>query len=440
VDSVSQKPALYVTLFEPQLVRSYLLSDKGDFFEILSNHFGIIIITSSTLKQLIETAITKFNLDSVISVIVFEKFQENFFTKVLSSIFRFGNKSSSTIQLIQLRRSLGDNMPRTWLRYVIYFSLANSKSLKSILRLLFYFSVRRKTLEKLFDQEISLGKGSKLFITSLTPLRGEDVPIGLFFRKSNVPIVASVRSWDNLVVNGMLPFLPDTFLCHSQYMYESAVTKQGIKAKSIVMSVTPSYQSTFIPNFGRVKDDRLNFSYMCQGLIMNPDDENFVKWLVHAWEKMPSNFDLYIVQHPAFMMHDLQIKLLPNVKLIVFQFDETSLSDYYSHLSKMDLVFGGGTTGLLDAAFLNIPVVAVGFEIQPQNYWESALRYLDYFPHSADFFKDTNIVIAINKDDLVNTILNHNKISILDREVVMKYTGKPTTKIAKVISNALSKY
>jgi len=429
-----------MTLFEPQLVRSYLLSDKGDLFKILLNHYAINIITSSKLKLHIDRAITIFNLDSDISVTIFENFQENFLTKVLNSIFRFGNKSTATIQLIELRRSLGDSVLRTWLRYLIYFTLGYSTRLKTILRLLFYLSIRKKTLKKLFSKEMFLRKGSKLFITSLTPLRGEDVPIGLYFKKCNIPTVASVRSWDNLVVNGLLPYLPNTFLCHSQYMYQGAVRKQGIKAKSIAMSVTPSYQSEFIPNFDQSEDKEINFSYMCQGLVMNPDDENFVKWLVSAWEKMPTNFHLYIVQHPAFMMHDLQIKLLPNIKLVVFHFNETTLGDYYSHLNKMNLVFGGGTTGILDAAFLNIPVVAIGFEIQFQNYWESALRYLDYFSHSADFFKDTNITIAANKNDLVNIILNYDKISVLEREIVLKYTGDPTIKLSDSIINSLSKY
>jgi hypothetical protein len=440
MDGVFQKPTLFITLFEKQLLRSYLLSDKGDFFKQLSMYFKLIIVTSSSLEKAIESVIEKYSLETFTSITIFEKYQENIFTRILSSVFRFGNKSTATIQLIQLRKSLGDGFFRTYLRYTIYFLVANLSILKPFLRYMFYCSIRIKTLEKYFNQKIVLDKSSMLFITSLAPLRGEDVPIGLFFKKKKVPIVASVRSWDNLVVNGMLPLLPSTFLCHSEYMFNNAIAKQGIKETSIVMSVTPSYQDKFIPTPQVIKDGRVKFSYMCQGLIMNPDDKNFVEWLVNAWRKMPSYFDLYVVQHPAFIMRDLQINLPSNVKLIVFQFDETSLNDYYSHLGKMDLVFGGGTTGVLDACFLGVPILAIGFEIHPQNYWESALRYLDYFPHSADFFKDSRTTILTTREDLIRKILDYKSIRPLERKIIIKYTGDPTVSMSSVTLNALLKY
>ena len=125
---------------------------------------------------------------------------------------------------------------------------------------------------------------------------------------------------------------------------------------------------------------------MCQGLTVNPDDENFVKWLVCMWEKMPEHFVLFIVQHPSFIMHNLKINSSCNVNLIVFNYDATTLTEYYNHLPNMDLVFGGGTTGLLDASFLGVPILAIKFEIINQNFWQSTLRHFDYFTWTADFF------------------------------------------------------
>ena len=77
---------------------------------------------------------------------------------------------------------------------------------------------------------------------------------------------------------------------------------------------------------------------------------------------MPTNYVLDIIQHPSFIMHNLQTNLPPNINLIVFNYETTTLDDYYGHLLEMDLVFGGGTTGLLDASFLGIPVLAVNFQ------------------------------------------------------------------------------
>jgi hypothetical protein len=440
MDKIFQKPTLYITLFEKQLLRSYLLSDNGQFFRQLSKYFRINIITSNSLAKVIETVIKESSITSFTTVTIFENYQENFFTKLLSSVLRFGNKSSATIQLIQLCKSLGDSFLRTYLRYFIYFLVSNSIIIKSLIRYMFYYSVKSKTIEKYFRQKILLDDGCILLITSLSPLRGEDVPIGLFFKKLKIPVVGTVRSWDNLVVNGVLPFLPDTFLCHSQYMFDSAVVKQGVKKTAITMSVTPSYQARFIPSDKVTNNGRISFSYMCQGLVMNPDDKNFVEWLVNIWSEMPSNFDLYIVQHPAFIMDDLRCNISPNVKLIVFQFDETSLIDYYSHLSNMDLVFGGGTTGVLDACFLGVPIITIGFEVQQQNYWGSALRYLDYIPHSADFFSDSGTTVASTKEDLIRKILDYEKITPTDPRIVEKYTGNREVDMPSIILKALLKH
>ena len=130
VDKNFQKPTLYITLFEKQLLRSYILSDHGNFINQLSEYFRINIITSNSLAKVIEVVIEQFNLASCTSITIFDNYQENTFTKALSSAFRFGNKSSATIQLIQLGKSLGDSSFRTNLRYVIYFLVSNSNIIK----------------------------------------------------------------------------------------------------------------------------------------------------------------------------------------------------------------------------------------------------------------------------------------------------------------------
>ena len=175
------------------------------------------------------------------------------------------------------------------------------------------------------------------------------------------------------------------------------------------------------------------------GTVVNPDDRNFVEWLVNIWKEMPAHYDLFIVQHPSFQMHDLEISLVNNIKLLTFPYHETSLTEYYSHLCKMDLVLGGGTTGLLDASFLGIPVVAIGFEIKAQNYWQSALRYFDYYSWTADFFSDSKITVAKSRENLLSIITNYKDTKPLDKEIVTKYTGDPETNLSNLILGVLLK-
>jgi hypothetical protein len=425
---------LHITLFEKQLVRSYLLSDQGHLIKQLSNVYNINIITSKELEGLISEKSLELGL--ITSVTVFENYKENILIKILSSIFRYSNKSSVTIQIINLQKQSGSRFFRTLLRYIIYLLVSNSKFLKLMLRKIFQFLVGLQNLRGYFTPFLQIEKIDILFVTSLLPLRGQDIIIGVFFRKRKIRVLGTVRSWDNLSVNGTLPFVPDLFLSHSDYMRRTAVNKQGISKDSIVMSVTPSYQHSFLVDKIQDKTGNINFSYMCQGLVVNPDDRNFVYWLVDAWRKMPKNFNLFIVQHPSFIMEKIDIFPHSNVQFIVFEYSSTSLNDYYSHLSSMDLVFGGGTTGLLDACFLNVPVVVVEFEIEQQEYWQSTLRHFDYFPWTADFFNGSKFTRAKNKNDLINYLINYKDICSIDNDYIVKFTGSPTINMPDEILSA----
>jgi hypothetical protein len=99
----------------------------------------------------------------------------------------------------------------------------------------------------------------------------------------------------------------------------------------------------------------------------------------------------------------------------------------------MDLVFGGGTTGILDASFLGVPTIAIGFEIVTQDYWKSTLRHFDYFPWTADFISESNITIAKSANSLVGLIRDYKNVKPLIPSTVMKYTGNPNINISQVI-------
>jgi hypothetical protein len=439
MDARNLKPTFFITLFEKQLVRSYLLSDNGDFLRTIANYYNINIITSKELEKIINEKIKNFKLTSFTSITVFEKFKENIAIKIISSIFLYSNKSSTTIQVINMQKLNDKHILKTVLRYMNYWLISDNKIFKQFLRYLYSILVNLSDLNRLFTPNLNLRKNDILFITSLHPLRGQDIPIGVYFRKRKIKIIGTVRSWDNLSIN-IFKLIPEFFLCHSDYMLDSAIYKQGIKEDKILMSVTPSYQAKFLIKEPREKNNSVNFSYMCMGLTVNPDEENFIKWLVWMWEKMPTYFVLNIVQHPSFIMSALKINLPDNVNLIVFNYEATTLNEYYNHLYNMDLVFGGGTTGLLDASFLGVPIIAIKFEVIKQNYWQSSLRYFDYFPWTADFFDESRIFIAHNKQELENYILNYKSILPLDKDTVLKFTGNPNLTMSEIILNKITNF
>ena len=97
---MSNKPVFYITLFEKQLVRSYLFSDQGSFMKEISEYYRINIITSKNLKKQIDVSLIEFGLNTFALSTTFENYQENISAKLISSIFRYGNKNPVTIQFI----------------------------------------------------------------------------------------------------------------------------------------------------------------------------------------------------------------------------------------------------------------------------------------------------------------------------------------------------
>ena len=74
---MSNKPVFYITLFEKQLVRSYLFSDQGSFMKEISEYYRINIITSKNLKKQIDVSLIEFGLNTFALSTTFENYQDN---------------------------------------------------------------------------------------------------------------------------------------------------------------------------------------------------------------------------------------------------------------------------------------------------------------------------------------------------------------------------
>jgi hypothetical protein len=90
--------------------------------------------------------------------------------------------------------------------------------------------------------------------------------------------------------------------------------------------------------------------------------------------------------------------------VVQYDYNKSGLESFYRNLSTFDLIIGGGTSLLLDAAILEIPVIFIGFEYQKHSYWTSALRYMDYVYHFKKFIEKTDIFICRSHSELVQVI------------------------------------
>ena len=435
--NVIKKRTLYFTLFESQLIRTYLLADNSFLLEILTKEFDIVIITSTELESLVEEGIRKSALNGLVQVSKFNNYKDSAFTRVISFILYWSNRSPAIN--LRIGRGLFEDKRsfKMVFRWLTHKAIPTHKNFTKFLRLIYLKSLKVDSLEKYFDRANLVTNSDLLFVTSLTNA-WEDLPVAAYFKRKNVQIVGTVRSWDNLTNHGFLKFIPDVFLSHSEAMLKYANKYQNFSSSRIIESVTPVYQEKYRITKTRTHDDVIKIAYMCMGGSTNPDDINFIRWLINEWKNLPNKFHLTILQHPKFIMNIDKVFLDGNIAIMVFKYENSNLMDYYNFIAQQDLVVCGGTTAALDAAFIGIPILAVGFEVVEQNYWTSALRYFDTKLHTKDFFEVCNVLIVKDKTKLLNYLIKYEQISHVNEELVSKFTGKSSVNFNSILLEALS--
>jgi hypothetical protein len=240
-----------------------------------------------------------------------------------------------------------------------------------------------------------------LFATSLTN-NYEDIPVSMAYRSVGTQLIGTVRSWDNLSTHGALHVAPDVFLSHSPWIDKAAKDYQNLKESKTIDWMTPCYDNAFLKprSFSRYPKSPSNTKilYASMGLATNPDDLNFMNWLVDFWSTLPDSYTLSILQHPKFIVDPK----LDDARVSIHRFDysSSSLFDYFSFLSQYDLVICGGTSVALDSMFARVPVIFVNFEILPQAFWKSGLRYFDFMKHTVQLVKEAQFPTVKSPDEL----------------------------------------
>jgi hypothetical protein len=393
-----------ISLFEPQLVRTLFLSDDFKFLKKLAARKNIVIFTNYEIGNFLDIKIDKLGINNV-KIIKLEDINAGFFCKVFSFCLRWSDSSLATLRNLHIEKKFERiNFLGYLLRRIFFIFFSHSRSLKKIFRYLLLFSYDLENIKR--SSKIPIPQIDIFFATALTNSES-DLPLSIFFKKQSIPVIATLRSWDNLVTKGTLRFQPDILVSHSEYMTDLATRVHGIKTSSLVQSVTPSYQKGFLPKINKNKSPSLNIAYGCIGPVLNPDELNFISWLGEISNNIETR--ITVVQHPKFI-HELHT--ISTGKLIFKTFDylSTTLQNYYQFLAEQDFIIASGTTFALDSMFVNTPLVGLAFEIVEQDYWSSHLRSFDIFPHSKYLFDKLSITKSTNKSELIE-ILKESKIS-----------------------------
>ena len=393
-----------ITIFEEQLLRVYFLSDNFELLRDLSEIGPIVIFTRPDLKGKIQEILSLNGFDFV-SVIELKEIKESSTIKLLLFMLKWIDPSRATIRSLHRERTSSRiTLIGFIIRKIINYVLSNQDLLKICLRKIYILLNPKNYLKKSFFE--SPPKLDYLFVTSLTNIES-DLKVAMYYRKMHVPVIATVRSWDNLVTKGILAFSPDIFLSHSSYMTETAISNHSLNPKTVRTIVTPCYQEKFkLPQTDR-KNRKFKIAYGCIGPFLNPDEINFIRILCKMCQE--NSVSLTIIQHPKFQ-HNLRQINLDNINVISFDYLDSTLTEYYSFLAMQEFIISSGTSLALDALFSNTPILALEFEIETQNYWLSHLRSYDFLPHTKKLFDNSQIPRIENEKELFQYISKQKSI------------------------------
>jgi hypothetical protein len=394
------KSILGITLFEEQLIRVYLLSDEFRLLKVLGKNRQIVIFTRTDLQAKLKTLLIENFLDGI-QVVAYKESIETKSQKIISFIANWIDPSEATIRKLN-REYIGMRIGRTGylVRILVRFLFSSNRRMKKLIRFLYMRLSSAQRIGRSFS--IIPPKLDLLLVMSLTNTES-DLPLAVFYKKNKTHVIATVRSWDNVVTKGILKFTPDVFISHSDFMSDRVIRVHGFKSEIVKTWVTPCYQSKYLVNSDKNHSKLLNVTYACIGPMLNPDEINFITWI----QKVSVNygFNLSVLQHPKFQ-HLLPEGESPNYKVICFDYLDSTLTEYYSFLNCQDVVILSGTTVALDALFSDTKILALGFEIETQNFWESHLRSFDYLPHSKWLFENLPITKLRNKQHLISFLSN----------------------------------
>ncbi|MBK8781547.1 MAG: hypothetical protein IPO22_07020 [Anaerolineales bacterium] len=213
-------------------------------------------------------------------------------------------------------------------------------------------------------------------------------------RSLNIPVIASLLSWDNLTSKGTYKVKPDRLFVWNQSLVEEAVQIHDFEAQQVFVTGAPVYDPWFELTPAQ---DRASFCsqsgidpskpyvlYLCSSKGIAEREIELIHMLVDQFEKVEEDArpSILIRPHPFKEMDEAVIE---NEWVRVFpkggQRPDTdeARSAYYDSLYYSAAVIGVNTTGFLESAILDKPCLTV---VTPQTSRGQEMRA--HFKHLMD--------------------------------------------------------
>lgn len=327
-----------------------------------------------------------------------------------------------------------------------------------------YFLLPSRTFSRFFDEH----KPDLVFSPSMAYTDGRMLKEA---RRRGIKTIGMVLSWDNLYSKTMLRVFSDILVVHTDQVKEQAVRLGDYPRERIVVSGIPQYdcyfrrsdivsREQFVQSIGGDPQKEL-IVYAVSGKAGLHIDYTIVKLLQEAIAsgeiKPPAQ--LLLRAHPRYDFSPVKIKQMREKYGCLVQpamahvgtsrdnweFDAEAVSFLANTLAHADIVVALYTTFFIEAALFNKPLVAVGFDVEKTDYWNSARHFFEW-DHLRELDTLGGIWRVENREELiraVNTGLENPKHREEGRQrIVLRQSqftdGKSGERLGRMILSALS--
>jgi hypothetical protein len=247
-------------------------------------------------------------------------------------------------------------------------------------------------------------------------------------RKTGVPSVGMVKSWDNLTTKGYMPVPPDYYLVWNEIMKEEITLLHRVPEDRVWITGIPQFdlyaETTNAPSrevfLARHHLDpaRQTILYATSAPWINSEDPEILRRLIGILHQdrttsvqilarlhQSDSLDRYRgIAHPhlAFQVPGAQMGSNPDHRLM----DPHFITELRDTLLHSDVVINTCSTTSLDAVAMDKPVVNIAFDVEHKGYYKSCQRYYD-FDHFQPILKSGATSVAAHYEEFVSMILRY---------------------------------
>lgn len=359
-----------------------------------------------------------------VEVIFLKKYPTSFWHKLVLFMVRTGTNTHG-VKLYRWRSyQLGEaKLTMTLLKSAIANTLGRLSIYHHFVRKL-YGGLSQTWVEDLYDKY----KPDVVLTPSLIDL-DFDAMVAAAGKRRGVKVIGMVRSWDNLIIHGLMPCVPDVFIFQNQYLKWSAENVQSINLDQIKSTIVglPHYDDYRLPEkFLKPRDVFFKESGLDESkkLILLGGFDFY--W---SEDVLPAKLDQAIEQgrlggcqvvfrpHPRtpFKMTDYNIASLKHIILNAPFLDKASAfndKDFFINLVyHCDVLINAASTLTIDACVFDRPVICMNFDepskVLPK--WKQVSRLYDCFDHFEALLATGCAKLPMSFEDMVKDINSYFK-------------------------------